>query len=204
MVLAGAGGHAREIIDILPDYDLNNLFLFDDFTDHVPDKIFGFCVINSIQNLKNSLFFDSRFVLATGSPNLRRKMYKTFLENGGICTSIISQTAQISNYNVMLGLGLNLMSFVQVSNSVSIGEGSLINSRVNIHHDVSIGEFCEIGPGSILLGNSSVGSNTIIGAGAIILPNVKIGNNCLVAAGAVVTKNLNDGMKAKGVPADLF
>jgi sugar O-acyltransferase (sialic acid O-acetyltransferase NeuD family) len=204
MILAGAGGHAREILDLLDEVDVKKIFLFDDYSQSGIKNIFRFPVLTSKDDLKDALVLDSNFILATGSPRVRRKMFDQFVAMGGICTSIIAKSAQISKHNVCLGQGINVMSFALVSNSVKINNGCLINARVHIHHDVSIGDFCEIGPASILLGNVSVGSNTKIGAGSVILPNVSIGEDCIIAAGSVVTKNLTSGSKVKGPSAQLF
>jgi sugar O-acyltransferase (sialic acid O-acetyltransferase NeuD family) len=204
MILAGAGGHAKEILDLIEEINKEKIILFDDFSKNNTENIFGFTVLKSKEKVKAALIIDSKFILATGSPKLRKKMYEDFISMGGLCSSFIAKSAQISKHNVNLDSGINIMSFALISNSVRIEKGSLINSRVHIHHDVSIGEFCEIGPGSILLGNASVGANTMIGAGSVILPNISIGENCLIGAGSIISKNLISGSKIKGPSAEHF
>lgn len=201
MIIAGAGGHAREIIDLLPSADLANSILFDDFSKDIPAAIMGISIISDIAKLNPFINEDNRLVLGTGNGLLRESFKKKLEFIGAKLYTVKSTFSQISNYNVVIGAGVNIMTYVLISNNVTIGEGALINARANIHHDVSVGKFSEISPGVLLLGGVVIGDFSFIGAGAIIFPKVKIGNNCTIGAGSVVTKDVADGLKIKGEPA---
>jgi sugar O-acyltransferase (sialic acid O-acetyltransferase NeuD family) len=204
MVIAGAGGHAREIIDVLKDKQPDaGLYLFED-TDGTANDLYGYHIIRSIDALKPLFKNDPAFVLGTGNPTLRRKLKDLLQAAGGVLTTVIAQSSLISAVNVQIGNGCNIMAFAFVSNAVTMGEGCLINARANLHHDVQIGDYSEISPGATLLGYASVGSFTVIGSGATILPKVKIGNNCVIGAGAVVTHDIADNAVAVGVPAKVI
>lgn len=200
MIIAGAGGHAREVLDLLSNDDLKFCFLFDNISDK-KEREYDYPLISSEEDLQRLFKEDKRFVIATGNSYTRAKLYELMMTNGGCAHTVIAESAKVSNHYSFLGEGLNIMAFSFLSHSIAIGKGSLINTRANIHHDVRIGEFCEIGPGAIMLGGTEAGSFTMIGAGAIILPGIKIGNHCKVGAGAVVTKNVTDYQIVKGNPA---
>jgi sugar O-acyltransferase (sialic acid O-acetyltransferase NeuD family) len=200
MILAGAGGHARELIDLLDEKQKTSCFLFDNVTTDAV-VVDGTTVIRTEEAATEQLKSDDRFVPATGSPAVRKKLFNLFLSLGGTPYSIVATTANISTINVHIGAGANIMHFVFISNHVHIGDGCLINTRANIHHDVSVGNFCEIGPGALLLGKVRVADEVLIGAGAILLPGISVGKGAVIGAGSVVTKKIEAGVTVKGNPA---
>lgn len=201
MLIIGAKGHAKEIIDVIENFDRDNYAFFDNVNEDIGDQLFGKNIINNIQEAKTYLNNNNFFILAIGGPKNRHLLYNCFKnEYKAKPISIIAKTALVSKHS-KLGLGLNIMSFAFISNSVKIGNGCLINSYAKIHHDCVLGEFTEISPNVTILGNSVIGNYCFIGASATILPKIKIGNNVIVAAGSVVTKNIPDNCMVAGVPA---
>lgn len=206
MILAGSGGHARELYDIVSFMKPTEpLFSFEE-TETMnalkwgPDvkKLIGY------DALSEQLAGKNKFALAAGNPFLREKFFFLFTEAGGKPESIIAETAVISKLNVELGAALNIMHFVFISNNVKIGKGVLLNTGCLIHHDCMIGDFTEISPNATVTGNCIIGNKCSIGASATILPGVTIGDNVIVGAGAVVTKNIESHAVVTGVPAKLI
>ena len=205
MIIAGAKGHAIEVLELFSKKEiLKGICFFDDISS--TNTLFDqFKILKSLESV--SEYFkthDSKFVLGIGNPKLRLLISNKLQNHGGQLTSIISKSAKIGSYNVNLSLGLNIMNFVLISNNSTIGKGSLINTRASIHHDVQIGEFCEISPNAELLGGVSIGDYSSVGANATILPNISIGRNVKIGAGAVVTSDLPDNCTAVGVPAKII
>jgi len=200
MIILGAGGHAREVYEIL-DKAGSEIYFYDDITNNVPSTIFSVPVLCSESEAIEVLSKDNRVVIGIGSPKLRQLLAARFKTLRADITSVISSRAIVSENSCLIEEGVNIMHYSFISNNTRIGYGSVVNSRANIHHDVQIGKFCEIGPSAILLGQAEVGDFTFIGAGAVILPGIKIGPHCIVGAGAVVTKHLNSNTIVKGVPA---
>ncbi len=203
MIVIGAKGHAKEIVQIFSQLnECNNLYFFDNVSKDIPELFLSnFKVLRTFEDVERIFLKDNKFVLGLGGPQTRYKLSMKFQELGGFLESIISPFAQIGDYDVNLGFGLNVMSYALIYNNVSIGEGSLINSSCSIHHDVTIGKYCEVSPGSRLLGNCIVGDFCQIGANAIIMPGVRIGSNVIIGAGAVVTKDVSDNTLTIGIPA---
>lgn len=202
MIIAGAGGHARELIDLInPAADEGTYFLFDNVTGSLPNEIGGLAILRTEAEAQKILKEDPRFIIGTGIPSVRRKLHDLFTSWGGKVHTVISPHAFVSRQHSTIEAGVNIMSFSFISNYVHIGAGSLINTRATVHHDVRIGAFCEVGPGAILLGKVSTGDNVFIGAGAVILPGIAIGDNAVIGAGSVVTKNVAAGKTVKGNPA---
>lgn len=205
MLIAGAGGHAREIVDLIKDaYNSESLFFFDNLTKgDTISNLMGFRVLKDSREVENLFKTQPEFILGLGNPLFRHQMNDLLVSLGGILVSVVSATSIISDYCTVED-GCNLMNLSFISNNVNIGKGSLINARSSLHHDVSVGEYCEISPSVALLGAVKIGNFTSVGAGAIVLPKVRIGSNCKIGAGAVVIKDIPDNSVAVGIPAQVI
>lgn len=203
MLIAGAGGHALELLDLFfQKNEDQGLCFFDDSSKKAPQLMFDkFPVLRHSDEARELFRKDNRFVLGVGDPDLRFSLSKKLESYGGKLESVIANSSQIGGYGVVLGDGLNIMNSVIVTNNVFIGEGSLLNAQCTIHHGARVGKYSEISPGVHVLGHARVGDFCRIGAGAVILPHVAIGDKAVVGAGAVVTKNVEANMKVAGVPA---
>ncbi|NTS43769.1 NeuD/PglB/VioB family sugar acetyltransferase [Flavisolibacter sp. BT320] len=201
MIIAGAGGHAREIFMLLSKEEKSNVYFFDNVTASVPEKIGGVTVLRSEREARLSLEQDPRFIVGTGNPAVRKKLFELFAAWGGEPFTFRSSTAIISELETVIGEGANIMHDVFISSHVKMGKGCLINTRANLHHDVVMGDFCEIAPAALLLGQVRIGNNVFIGAGAILLPGIEVADGAVIGAGAVVTKHIISDRTVKGVPA---
>lgn len=203
MVIAGAGGHAKEIFGIFAENNKSeNIYFYDDVPSPTQELLFGkFEVIKTETKLKNLFAIDNAFVIGIGNPK-QRKLFADKLEKlGGKLESIISHNAFIGEFDVILGEGLNVFHGAVISQSVKIGKGSIIHFNSTIHHDSTIGNYCEISPNCNILGAVQIGDYCSIGAGSIVLPKIKIGENSVIGAGSVVTKDVPSNTIVKGVPA---
>ncbi|MCA0398093.1 MAG: NeuD/PglB/VioB family sugar acetyltransferase [Bacteroidetes bacterium] len=201
MIIAGAGGHAREILtELMWQHFSDQLFFYDD-TKEAPDTVGTIKVLRSIQEAKGNLRDDNRFVLGIGRPQVREYFYNKFISIGGSPFSVISSYAHIGGDGILLGEGLNLMAGSILTNTISVGTGTLIHMNATVHHDCKIGAFCELSPGVHLLGKAKLGNLVSIGSGAVVLPGIAVGDGAVVGAGAIVTKDVPAGDIVTGVPA---
>lgn len=205
MIIIGAKGHGIEVLDVLLKNGYKKeIFFFDNVTIYPKDYLIQdkYSVIRTIQDLKNHFSIKTNHVvLGIGNPFVRRKLAELIVLNGGVLTSVISNTTIKGHFDLTLGKGLNVMHNVFLSSRIKIGMGTLLNYGCCIHHDCIIGDYVEIGPKSIITGNVTIGENSFLGAGVTVIPNIKIGANVVVGAGSVVTKNIADNTKVAGVPA---
>ena len=205
MLIAGASGHAKEILDLINQSGLNwrSTIFYDDLSYFENNIVFDKyrVITNAIdaeiyfKNVSNS------FILALGGTVARKILAEKLISLGGSLTSIISKESIIGGSNVIIGPGVNIMNRVMVSSWVKIGQGTLINAFASIHHDSVIGEYCEVSPHAVVLGGCRIGAFSSIGSNATILPNLLIGENVHVGAGAVVTRNISDNQVVTGIPA---
>ncbi|REG91511.1 acetyltransferase [Algoriphagus antarcticus] len=198
MIVAGAGGHAIEILDILTENgEAEDLYFFDNQNEN---KIFlnSFHILNTYKEAKEHFQKDPRFVLGIGKPEARQILYTEFQQAGGILQAIRGSNAKISQRSQISTA--DIFNFCYIGGEVQIGTGSLINTGAQIHHEVQIGDFSVINPGAILLGACQIGDFCSIGAHATILPRIRIGNRVTIGAGAVIIRDVEDGQTVMGVP----
>lgn len=206
MIIAGAKGFAKELLEILyRDYRYKDISFYDDVTKDLPDSLFGkFKVIKTKDELKEELKTSAYFALGVGIPKVRYQLNKLFTEHGGIIKTIISNNASVGSFETDILNGCTIMDGVLISNNVKIGNGCLINVNTIIAHDSVIGNYADIAPNVSISGNCTVGDYVSIGTGAILLPGVKIGTNVVIGAGAVVKNSIPDNSLVIGSPAKVI
>jgi len=198
MIVAGAGGHALELLDILIlEGKTEGLYFFDEVN---PGDLFQgkYRILHKEEELAKAFLEDPRFILGTGNPKVRYQFYKRFTSLGGALISIKGRGIIFSKFST--GNEADIFNLCFIGAKAVIGKGTLINTGAQIHHEVKIGEFTEINPGAVLLGKVKVGDFCSIGANATILPKVKIGNNVTVEARSVITHDVEDGVTVMGIP----
>lgn len=202
MLIIGAGGFAKELLQVVVDLDYSKeIVFFDDINNNVGDVFQKYRVINS--RGKAVEYFEKvspYFSVGVGKPKLRERFYNEFKDLGGRSQSLVSPYARVGGH-VDVSDSATILANACISNSVVLGLGSLIYYNVIITHDCKIGDFVELSPGATILGNVCVGDYCHIGANATILSGLKIGKNSLIGAGAVVTKDVEENSIMVGVPA---
>jgi sugar O-acyltransferase (sialic acid O-acetyltransferase NeuD family) len=202
MVILGAGGFAKELIDIFVrniKYKNEKFYFFDEI-DKTKNSLFGFKVLHTIEEVVNVFKQNSnRFSLGIGTPKARYNLSNKFEQIGGELTTIVSIESIIGEFNVDIGKGACIMSKSIISNNVTIGKGTLINVDVLVGHDVVIGDFSDISPGVKITGHCEIGKYVMIGTAAVILPKVKIGSNSFIAAGTVIANDVPENSVVVGI-----
>ena len=202
--IIGAKGFAKELLEVVLQSDPGTeVTFYDDVSKDLPDRLFG--LYSVVRNEEEAAEYfkteGNTFALGVGDPEARSKLYKKFVDLGGIPTAIVSRYAKIGKINNKIGPGTCILTDAVIESCNSIKRGSLVHSGAFISHDVRVGEFCEISPKVSLLGNVTIGNSCRIGTGSIILPTVTVGNNVTVGAGAVVTRDVGDNLTVVGIPA---
>lgn len=192
MLLYGASGHAKVIIDTLAKEGNEVDFIFDD-----NPNIKELSSLKVISKYDSRLHADSEIIISIGDNRIRKQIAGRVEHPFG---KVIHPNAVIANY-VKINKGTVVFANSVIQSSVRIGNHVIINTKASVDHDCSIGDFVHIAPGVTVCGGVVIGEGTLIGAGAIILPNIKIGKWSVIGAGAVVTKDIGDNETWVGNPA---
>lgn len=199
MLIAGAGGHALELLDLLLNQQqVDNLVFFDNVN---PITLFErkYPVLKTENEILEQFKKDPHFILGTGNPKHRKFFFDWFTKLGGVHFPVKGEGVVYSNFTENNDADIFNLCFIGAK--TKIGKGALINTGAQLHHEVQIGDFSEVNPGAVVLGKAQIGNFTSIGANATILPKVKIGDHVVVGAGSVVTRDVPDGVTLIGVPA---
>jgi len=190
MILYGASGHARVIIDILLQNNITISAIVDDNEN-----------IKSLLNYKvfasNAINPDEEMIISIGN-NRNRKTISESLKNH---FGIVIHPKSIIDKTVTIGEGTVVMANAIINATATIGNHCIINTNAVIEHDCVLKNYVHISPSATLCSNVKVDEGTHVGAGAIIIPNIKIGKWCVIGAGSVVIKDIPDNTKVVGNPA---
>jgi UDP-perosamine 4-acetyltransferase len=178
LVMVGAGGHARVLIDALAGVGRTVLAALDDDAAIARYRPGDVELINGIGSVKTMA--------------LRHAIYERFRERGYRFACVIHLDAIVSE-SAVLGEGAQVLAGAVIGPGVTIDKNSIINTRASVDHDCRIGASVHIAPGATLCGYVRVGERTHIGTGAVVIQGITIGRGCLVAAGAVVHRDLAGG-----------
>lgn len=207
MIIIGAKGFAKEVLEVVHQMNqLDNLVFYDDVNHDIPDVLFGqFPVLKSMDAAADYFkMVAATFTIGIGNPVLRKQLHDTFIAIGGQCISIISPLATIGSFDVSVGVGTTILPGAILSNGTRLGKGCIVYYNSIITHDCIVGDFVEISPSVTLLGRCEIGSFSQIGSNATILPDVKIGKNVIIGAGAVVTMDVPDNSLVVGIPGKVI
>lgn len=199
LVVFGASGHAKVVIDVIEKIGKKVVCIIDDNPELRGKEFFGYRVSGG-RNLMAG-FADATCIIAIGS-NTSRMAVATWLEVHGysLTDSLVHPSAQIGR-GVRLGAGTVLMAGSVVNPDTFVGHSVIINTGATLDHDCTVGDAVHIAPGATVCGGVTVGEATLIGAGAVVHPNIVIGRNVTVGAGATVLTNVPDGAIVVGTPA---
>ena len=196
MIIYGASGHAKVIIDIIKSGNCHSIDLI------VDDNPAIKTILNyKVEHQLGDNMQDQEVVLAIGKNNIRYNLAKKLKHH--FCSPLIHTSAVVSE-DAILGKGSVVMAQAVINSSTEIGEHCIINSGAMVEHDVYIEDFVHISPGTTITGNVKIGIGTQVGAGATIIPEIEIGKWVTIGAGAVVIENIPDYAVVVGNPAKVI
>ena len=205
IVIVGAGGHGREVADILRHQQKQAAhfavlgFVDEDEALH-GRQIDGLAVLGGWSWLEKAKGEETSVICAVGLPEVRKRLVSRVDSLGLSFANAISPLAQVSPH-ARIGQGVMVFPFASVSTNTQVGDHAIINGMSLLAHDVKIGSFAVISPGSSLAGNVCIGEGCWIGIGVNINPGVSVGAWSLIGSGATVIGDIPAHVVAVGVPA---
>lgn len=188
MILYGASGHAKVIIDILEANGEKIDFIVDDNPSLT--ELLGYEV------RRNTGEYDEAIV-SIGSCEIRKKVVDG-LKVGKYSTAV--HPSAVVSPRATIDEGSVVMQGAIVQSCTKIGKHCIVNTGASVDHDCEIGDFVHVAPHATVLGGVKVGEGSWIGAGSVIKQYITIGKNCMIGAGAVVLHDVPDEATVVGVP----
>lgn len=202
LLVFGAGGHAKVVIDIIERQgDFEVAAVLDDDAQLKGSRLFTYTVLGTRTELPGLRSAGLRHAIVAIGANASRGAVAAFLAGQGWhFATAIHPNASISR-GVDIGPGCVIMAGGVINADAHIGAHSIINSGATIDHDCRIADGVHIAPGCHLCGGVSVGQGSFLGAGSTVTPGVSIGSMVLVGAGSVVIRDVADAAQVSGAPA---
>lgn len=195
IVLYGASGHCKVIIDILQCNNQEIAQVIDDSPKS--ETILGQTILNS-----NEFDFSGvkNMIISIGNSRVRKRLATTLQAD---FATAIHPNAIVSKH-VSVGAGTVVMAGVIINPGVEIGCHSIINTGAVIEHDCKIDDYAHISPNASLAGNVIVGEGTHVGIGASVIQGVKIGKWVTIGAGTVIINDIEDYAVVVGNPGRII
>ena len=202
LVVFGAGGHAKVVIDIIEqqgNYEIAGLL--DDDLKHQGKRFFGYPVLGTRADLPALFSAQLCHAIVTIGDNASRAAVAAYLDqHGWRFASAVHPRASMGR-GVKIGPGSVVMAGCVVNADAYLGGQVIINTGATVDHDCRIEDAVHIAPGCHLCGGVSVGQGSLLGAGTTVTPGVRIGNRVIVGAGSTVIRDVADEARVSGSPA---
>lgn len=199
ILIVGAGGHSKVIVDILQqnmEYEIAGLI-------DMPGTsgFWGIPVIGrdeDLVRLRNEMHVNHAFV-ALGNGRLREKVTQKAIAAGFALVSIISRDAVVSRH-ARIGNGTVIMPGAVINADAVIGDGCIVNTNASVDHECQIGDYTHIAPGCALSGKTVIGRQCMLGTGCRVIDGINIGDDTIIGAGTVVIDSIAGNCTVVGVP----
>lgn len=208
LIIFGAGGHAREVVQIIGDinkmqpgtWELLGFMTDPHATPIRPQPLPAPLLGHTHQVFEQHP--NAHYFIAVGNSQARRRIATQLLSQypGLQFATLVHPLAWLAS-EVRLGQGSVVFAGSHINVDVCIGSHASINLACSISHDCVLGDFVSLSPGVHLPGGVILGEAVDVGTGACFRPRVSVANDAVVGAGAVVVEDLPAGCTAVGIPA---
>ncbi len=202
LVIAGAGGHAKVVAEIL--LEAGEFELAGTVSVQAGGNLLGLPALGGdeiLPELRKSGI--THAFPAIGDNAARMKVLDRLTALGFALVNAISSRAAVSS-RTRLGRGLAVMPGAVINVDSVVEDGAIVNSGATVDHDCRIGRCAHIGPGVHVCGKVSVGEGALLGVGSCVIPDLGIGAWAVVGAGSSVIRDVPPGDRVAGVPATLL
>jgi len=196
VVIYGAGGHGKSVLDLLES--LGNYKTAGFIDDGVPsgERVMALRVLgdkNILPDLyKNGIRLAVNAVGGIGNVRIRQVVFRRLIEAGFGFPTVVHPTAFVEP-TAKLAPGVQVFPLAYVGSEVEVGFGSIVNTGAIVSHECVLGDIVNISPGAILAGGVRVGDGALIGMGVTVNLMVRIGEGARVGNSAVVKSDVPDG-----------
>jgi sugar O-acyltransferase (sialic acid O-acetyltransferase NeuD family) len=206
LLIFGASGHARVILDMAERCDqFNILGLLDSFKP-VGEKLMGYPVLGNESMLPYLAASHPglHIHIAIGDNDVRERIAH-HLTN--LCPeirfAIIIDPSAILSRAAQIGQGTCIMPGAIINAQAIIGNHCIINSRAVLEHDGKMGDFSSLGPGAVAAGGASIGHAAAVLTGGVIKHGISLGDHAVARTGAVVASHTEPSTVLEGNPATI-
>ena len=202
LVIIGAGGHGKVVLDILRAAGKYEPVGFVDASPQRAGTMVGGLPIlgpaNVLPKLRQQKIHAA--IVAIGDCRARHQYAQMLLEQGFELLNAIHPTASVSP-TAVLGRNIVIAPQAAVCTEAKLADSVIVNTGAVIDHECDIGPSAHICPGVHLAGRVRIGAGAWIGLGANVIQCLSVGEFATVGAGAAVIRDVPPYATVVGVPA---
>jgi len=209
IVIIGAGGHAREVLDIIEACNQAGTVEYEPLG-FIVESPYGSpgTIINGKPILGDFDWLAGRSnqlyaICGVGMPDLRWHLVRKAQQHGIRFESIIHPST-ITTPRITLGEGVVIAPGCVFTNQIQLGHHVHINVGCTISHDTIIEDFVTVSPGAHLAGYAHLETGCFIGLGAKVVDRKRVGEWSIVGAGCTVIQNVPSNSTVVGVPGKVI
>jgi sugar O-acyltransferase (sialic acid O-acetyltransferase NeuD family) len=210
MVIAGCGGHGREIFAIIhainaasPDGQAWRTIGFVDDKPSEPNlqrlRRLGAPYLGPLDWLRG-VSHTTYIAIGIGDPRARRAVGQRIGTYDLPIAGLVHPAATVGR-DLVAGEGVVVFAGARITTNVHLGCHVHINQNATVGHDCVIEDYVSINPLASVSGDCHLGAGVLIGTCASVLQGRRIGSDATVGAGACVVRDVPPGVVVKGVPA---
>lgn len=208
VVIIGAGGFGREVLEIFKDQNKIskswNILGFVDENKRLQSKILnGYPVLGGLDWLREHNNDNLGCVVAIGTCETRKQVVERLQEIGVNFHNAVHPSVIMSD-SVEMGRDVIICAGSILTVNIKIGDHVHVDTNCTIAHDAVIGSYCRLNPGVKINGNNHLGEGVYVGTGATFIQEVSAGSWSTIGAGAVVIADIPEKVTALGVPAKVI
>ena len=193
IVIYGAGGHGKSLLDLLRTLGSYRVVGFVDDGVSAGEEIMGIPVLGGGEALADLHAKGVRLAVnavgGIGNVKVRKRVFRRIARAGFVCPAVVHPSAVVEP-GAVLSAGVQVFPHAYVGSQVRVGFGSIVNTGAIVSHDCVLGDYVNISPGAILAGDVSVGADALIGMGVTVNLGVEVGAGARVGNSATVKSDV--------------
>ncbi|RMG46674.1 MAG: acetyltransferase [Acidobacteria bacterium] len=203
LVIVGAGGHGRGVLEILRARRAAGLPV-PDVEGFVDDAAAG--PVGGLPVLGSVAWLEARgatfaAVLAIASSRSKRLLFERLAAAGVEWAGPVVHPTAVLGSGTTVAEGAIVGAGVVVAYDTRIEAHTTINLNATVGHDCRIGRFSTVAPGVNITGNVVIGEGVEVQTNATVVPGITIGDGAHVGPGSVVLRDVAAGAAVFGNPA---
>lgn len=207
VAIIGAGGHAREVLDVFdainamkPTYDIKGYIVDPEYSKPgilVNDKP----ILGGFEWFLDNM--DCATICAVGAPHQRFHLVNRAKALGISFCSVVHPSAIMTRW-VSMGEGVVITAGCILTNNICIGDQVHINIGCTVSHDARIADFTTLSPGTHVSGNVVFEEGCFVGTGVNIIEKKTIGTWSIIGAGTAITADVPANSTVVGLPGKVI